>query len=49
MVLEFYGTSMVPAAELVRKIVNLRDKIRNQGGDVHVSALGSPTPSMCRP
>ncbi|MGN1038988.1 MAG: FAD-binding oxidoreductase, partial [Mailhella sp.] len=39
MVLEFYGTSMVPAAQLVRKIVNLRDSIRKQGGDVRVSAL----------
>ena len=39
MVLEFYGTSMVPAAQLVRKIVNLRDRIREQGGDVRVSAL----------
>ncbi|MBR5882608.1 MAG: FAD-binding oxidoreductase [Mailhella sp.] len=39
MVLEFYGKSMVPAAELVRKIVELRDRIREQGGDVRVSAL----------
>ena len=39
MVLEFYGTSMVPAAELVGKVVALRDRIRDQGGDVRVSAL----------
>lgn len=39
MVLEFYGSSMLSAAEFVRKIVNLRDKIRDQGGDVRVSAL----------
>ena len=30
---------MVPAAELVGKIVALRDRIREQGGDVRVSAL----------
>jgi len=39
MVLEFYGKSMVPAAQLVRKVVALRDRIREQGGDVRVSAL----------
>ena len=39
MVLEFYGKSMVPAAQLVRKVVDLRDRIREQGGDVRVSAL----------
>lgn len=39
MVLEFYGKSMVPAAQLVRKIVDLRDRIREKGGDVRVSAL----------
>ena len=39
MVLEFYGSSMVPAAELVGKVVALRDRIREQGGDVRVSAL----------
>lgn len=39
MVLEFYGRSMVPAAELVGKVVELRDRIRGEGGDVRVSAL----------
>ncbi len=39
MALEFYGRSMVPAAELVGKVVELRDKIRREGNDVRVSAL----------
>ncbi|MGX8717974.1 MAG: FAD-binding and (Fe-S)-binding domain-containing protein [Desulfovibrio sp.] len=39
MVLEFYGRSMVPAAELVGKVVALRDRIRAEGGYVRVSAL----------
>ncbi|MCQ2444152.1 MAG: FAD-binding oxidoreductase [Mailhella sp.] len=39
MVLEFYGRSMVPAAELIRKVVELRDSIRSTGGDVRISAL----------
>ncbi|MBP3730508.1 MAG: FAD-binding oxidoreductase, partial [Mailhella sp.] len=39
MVLEFYGKSMVPAAELVRKVVALRDSMRSQGSFVRVSAL----------
>ncbi|MBR3880116.1 MAG: FAD-binding oxidoreductase [Mailhella sp.] len=39
MVLEFYGKSMVPTAELVGKVVALRDSIRESGGDVRVSAL----------
>ncbi len=39
MVLEFYGRSMVPAAELVGKVVELRDHIRGMGEDVRVSAL----------
>ena len=39
MVLEFYGRSMVPAAELVGKVVELRDRIRSEGNYVRVSAL----------
>ncbi len=39
MVLEFFGRSMRPAAELINKIVELRDRIREEGDYVRVSAL----------
>ncbi len=39
MVLEFFGRSMKPAAELINKIVALRDRIRDEGDYVRVSAL----------
>lgn len=37
--LEFFGRSMKPAAELINKIVELRNRIRNEGDYVRVSAL----------
>lgn len=37
--LEFFGRSMKPAAELINKIVALRDRIRHEGDYVRVSAL----------
>jgi len=37
--LEFFGRSMKPAAELITKVVALRDKIREDGDYVRVSAL----------
>ncbi len=39
LVLEFFGRSMKPAAELINKIVHLRDRIREEGDYVRVSAL----------
>lgn len=39
MVLEFYGRSMRPAALVVRELVNLRNKIREEGDYAHLSAL----------
>ncbi len=37
--LEFYGKSMVPAAELVGRVVALRDRMRSEGSFVRISAL----------
>ena len=37
--LEFFGRSMKPAAELINKVVALRDRIREEGDYVRVSAL----------
>ncbi len=39
LVLEFFGRSMRPAAELIGEIVALRDRIRREGDYVRVSAL----------
>lgn len=39
MVLEFYGRSMKPAALIVRDLVELRNKIREQGDYAHLTAL----------
>ena len=39
MVLEFFGRSMHPAALVVRDLVALRNRIREQGDYVHLSAL----------
>lgn len=39
MALEFYGRSMRPAALLVRDLVNMRNRIREEGDYVHLTAL----------
>lgn len=39
MVLEFYGRSMHPAAIVVRELVDLRNRIREDGDYAHLSAL----------
>ncbi|MDR3358221.1 MAG: FAD-binding oxidoreductase [Desulfovibrio sp.] len=39
MVLEFFGRSMHPAAVVVRELVRLRDRIRNEGDYARLSAL----------
>lgn len=39
MVLEFFGRSMHPAAEVVRELVGLRNRIRQEGDYAHLSAL----------
>lgn len=39
MALEFYGRSMQPAALVVRDLVDLRNKIRQQGDYAHLTAL----------
>ncbi len=39
MALEFYGRSMHPAAIVVRELVNLRNRIREEGDYAHLSAL----------
>lgn len=39
MVLEFYGRSMHPAAVVVRELVELRNRIRQEGDYAHLSAL----------
>ena len=39
MVLEFFGRSMHPAAVVVRELVGLRNRIRQEGDYAHLSAL----------
>ena len=39
MVLEFFGRSMHPAAVVVRELVSLRNRIREEGDYAHLSAL----------
>ena len=39
MVLEFFGRSMHPAAVVVRELVALRNRIRQEGDYAHLSAL----------
>jgi len=39
LVLEFFGRSMHPAAMLVRELVTLRERIRNEGDYARISAL----------
>ncbi len=39
MVLEFFGRSMLPAAVVVRELVALRNRIRDEGDYAHISAM----------
>ncbi len=39
MVLEFFGRSMTPAAVVVRELVALRNRIREEGDYAHISAM----------
>lgn len=39
MVLEFFGRSMTPAAVVVRELVHLRNRIREEGDYAHISAM----------
>ncbi|MDO5536650.1 MAG: FAD-binding and (Fe-S)-binding domain-containing protein, partial [Desulfovibrionaceae bacterium] len=39
MVLEFFGRSMTPAAVVVRELVGLRNRIREEGDYAHISAM----------
>ena len=39
MALEFFGRSMLPAANVVRELVGLRNRIREEGDYAHISAM----------